>query len=92
MEEIQQLPDNNESNDDALWTEHEYAAFMKRSLTAVRRDRSDGTGPPYLKFGFMVRYDPAAVREWMQSKLITHTKAGPLRPRKPRADREAVAE
>jgi predicted DNA-binding transcriptional regulator AlpA len=51
-----------------LWDEKEYAAYRRCSLSTVQHERSNGTGPPYLKLGHHVRYRPSAVKAWLDEQ------------------------
>jgi hypothetical protein len=48
-----------------LLNEKELAKWVRRSVFSIRRDRILRLGPPFLKFGKTVRYDPRAVREYI---------------------------
>jgi hypothetical protein len=43
------------------------AAAIAVSVSFLNKARMGGRGPPYLKFGRMIRYDLAAVRAWARS-------------------------
>jgi hypothetical protein len=54
---------------ESLLTEQEYARITKRSVASVRRDRLLRQGCPYVKLGALVRYRPADVRAYIESRL-----------------------
>jgi predicted DNA-binding transcriptional regulator AlpA len=53
---------------EALLTESELADRLHLSLGTVKRMRYSGAGPPFLRLGGRIRYDPAAVREWLREQ------------------------
>jgi hypothetical protein len=50
-----------------LLSEHDVARIVRLSVAAIRRWRLVNSGPPFLKLGSAVRYDPRALREWLTS-------------------------
>ncbi len=44
----------------------ETADYLKLSAKTLRNWRSDGDGPPYVKFGNRVRYDRRKVDSWLE--------------------------
>ena len=52
----------------SLWTEREYAEYLRISLRKAQMDRVAGSGAPYLKIGKSVRYDPRVVDEWLREQ------------------------
>lgn len=58
---------------DILLTEEEYAAYVEKSPRSAQREREDGTGCPYLKIGFSVRYRLSDVREFVARCLRRST-------------------
>lgn len=55
-----------------LITEIELAAWFEQSVTTVRRNRTAAPErhPPFIKIGSSVRYDPAVVQEWLDSRIM----------------------
>jgi len=51
-----------------LWTEAELADRLHLSLNKVKSMRYAGTGPPFVRIGNRVRYDPRAVRQWLDQQ------------------------
>jgi predicted DNA-binding transcriptional regulator AlpA len=51
-----------------LLTEHDVAFFVGVSVASVRRWRTLGTGPAYLKIGSAVRYKPSDVAGWLDAQ------------------------
>jgi predicted DNA-binding transcriptional regulator AlpA len=52
-------------DDEGLLTEGEVAALLQLSLSAVRRLRLEGTGPPCVEIGRQTRYRQAVVQRWL---------------------------
>ena len=53
----------------SLLTERETARRLGVSSQALRRWRSIGAGPPWLRIGFrLVRYDLGALRRWVEER------------------------
>jgi excisionase family DNA binding protein len=50
---------------EALWTTDDVAERLKIPAGTLRRWRREGQGPPFVRLGRHVRYDPAAVRRWL---------------------------
>lgn len=51
--------------DSALFSQATVAAILDCSLATIERDRWIGKGIPFTKFGRMVRYRKADIREWL---------------------------
>lgn len=51
-----------------LWTHQETAAFLSISATQLYVLNRHGDGPPSYKVGSLRRYDPAAVRTWLERR------------------------
>jgi predicted DNA-binding transcriptional regulator AlpA len=51
-----------------LLKESEVAKTLCISLAAVRRWRTEGKGPQYLKLGTLVRYRSQDLAEWLRSR------------------------
>lgn len=56
-----------------LNTEREEAARLNMSHRTLQTWRVTGDGPPFIKLGSNVRYDPAAVDDWLASRTRRHT-------------------
>jgi excisionase family DNA binding protein len=54
--------------DDELLTEQELATLLKVAVRTVRRWRVEGSGPPALRIGRVVRYRRADVDRWLAQK------------------------
>jgi hypothetical protein len=52
-----------------LLNEYQVAEITGRSVASVRRDRQTGKGCPYVKLGFLVKYRPADVREYIAQNV-----------------------
>jgi predicted DNA-binding transcriptional regulator AlpA len=52
---------------EALLEPREAAAFLKLSLSWLAKARQRREGPPYIKLGRSVRYNPSALSEWLQA-------------------------
>jgi predicted DNA-binding transcriptional regulator AlpA len=50
-------------------TEDEVAARFGVKVRTLHRWRSNGSGPPYYKIVGSVRYDKAAVEQWLKEQL-----------------------
>jgi hypothetical protein len=50
-----------------MWTEAQYAAFVKKSIHSVRRDRRSGKGAPWVRVSGAIRYFPAAVEDFLMA-------------------------
>lgn len=51
--------------DSALFSQETVAAILDCSLATIERDRWIGKGIPFSKFGRLVRYRKADIREWL---------------------------
>ena len=58
---------------ECLWNEDEYANYRNFSPSTAQKERHRGDGPPYIKTGRLVRYDPAVVRAWLLSRTVNST-------------------
>lgn len=58
---------------ESLWDEGEYAAYRNFSVSTAQKERHRGDGPPYIKTGRLVRYDPQVVRTWLLSRTVNST-------------------
>jgi hypothetical protein len=72
----------------ALLDEHETAAVLHQSVKVLRRQRSEGVGPRYIKLnGCTVRYRLADLQSFLAAQptgggVATEAKRGPGRPKK----------
>jgi predicted DNA-binding transcriptional regulator AlpA len=53
---------------EALLEERDVARWIRVSVATLRYWRGEGKGPRYRKIGQLVRYAPADVREWLNSR------------------------
>jgi predicted DNA-binding transcriptional regulator AlpA len=51
-----------------LLTSKETAKHLKVSLSWLAKARMRGDGPPYIKMGRAIRYNEAAILQWMKSR------------------------
>jgi len=56
-----------------LWDESAYASYRNFSVSSAQKERHRGNGPPYIKTGRLVRYDPVVVRQWLANCTINST-------------------
>ncbi len=52
-----------------LLTEAEAAAYIRRSLSGMRKLRKSGAGPRYSMDGKRAKYSPAALQDWIDSHV-----------------------
>ena len=52
-------------------TEPEAAQRIGISLSGLRKKRSDGSGPPYLRIGRLIRYRDKDIEEWLEKRMIS---------------------
>lgn len=52
------------------WTEKELAAYLRVKPITLRNWRWRRVGPPYIKAGGRVLYDPEAVYEWEREHMV----------------------
>lgn len=57
-----------------LWDQDDLAHFTGLSLDQIKKLRTSGDGPPYFKLGRQIRYSPAKVSAWLQTKEQESTK------------------
>ena len=55
-----------EQNLEQLFDEKELARLLQVSVGTVRWWRIERRGPRYIKAGYLVRYRPSDVQEWLQ--------------------------
>ena len=64
---------NLESSAEPLWTEEELATYAKVAEVTVRKWRTSGEGPAFIRYGKRnVRYRPADVHEWESRRRFRH--------------------
>ncbi len=56
-----------------LLTELELSARIRVAVATLRRWRWSGDGPPFVHVGRCVRYDPAHIRAWLDSRTRRST-------------------
>ena len=54
---------------DRLWTIDDVSAFLCVSVPTIYQWRHRGAGPPCIRLGKHLRFDPASVRAWAASKV-----------------------
>ena len=52
----------------SLLTPKEAARILKVSLSWLAKARMRGDGPPFIKIGRAIRYNEAALQQWMKSR------------------------
>jgi predicted DNA-binding transcriptional regulator AlpA len=58
---------------DDLLNSKKAAAFLGVSERTLERLRTAGEGPKYVKFGMVVRYDPADILAWIEGRKRAST-------------------
>lgn len=53
---------------DRLWTVHDMSAFLGVPVATLYQWRYMRVGPPAYRVGRHIRYDPAAVRAWLDTQ------------------------
>jgi hypothetical protein len=56
-----------------LMTEQALSCLIEVSCSSLQKMRVRGDGPPYIKVGRLVRYDPDSARAWLASRVTTST-------------------
>lgn len=56
-----------------LLTENEQAKRLGLAPKSLANQRCRGDGPPFLKIGRLVRYDPALTEEWLAARVRQST-------------------
>jgi hypothetical protein len=51
-----------------LWDQEEFARFAGLTLDQVKKLRSRGGGPPFIRLGRQIRYNPAKIAAWLHSQ------------------------
>lgn len=57
-----------------LWTPEDFATFACLTTDQVKKLRTSGNGPQYIKIGREIRYIPSKVTTWLKSAEQTSTK------------------
>ena len=57
-----------------LWDQDEFARFAGLTVDQVKKLRTRGGGPPFIRLGRQIRYNPAKIAAWVQSKEQESTK------------------
>lgn len=57
----------------SLWSASDYAVWRGATLQAVAHERCRGNGPPFIKLGKRVFYDPVVVRNWFAQHQVRST-------------------
>lgn len=55
----------NQDRPDPLWTIEDVARYLRLPVQTLYQWRRKNVGPPAKKCGRHLRYDPAAVRQWV---------------------------
>jgi predicted DNA-binding transcriptional regulator AlpA len=62
--------------EDPILTEEEYRAWVKLSAPTTQRQRSDGSGPPFVQLSERrIGYRKSAVEQWLETRTISHVGA-----------------
>jgi excisionase family DNA binding protein len=51
----------------------EAGKYLGLSISTLNKLRCSGGGPPFLKFGRAVRYNPDDLKEWLDSRRVRST-------------------
>jgi excisionase family DNA binding protein len=54
---------------DPLMTRQEVAEYLRVSVSTLKLLEIKGAGPPCLRIGRLVRFDPEMVQEWIQQRM-----------------------
>lgn len=57
-----------------LWTPEQFGQFAQLTPDQVKKLRSNGDGPPYIKIGRNIRYIPRKVEHWIIERSQATTK------------------
>jgi predicted DNA-binding transcriptional regulator AlpA len=67
---------------DPILTEEEYTAWLNLSSPTAQRQRSDGSGPPFVQLSERrIGYRKSAVERWLEARTITRVGALGLKTR-----------
>jgi hypothetical protein len=56
-------------NDSEFKDEREAAAYLRVSVSGMRKWRASGAGPAYCRFGKLIRYQTSSLNEWAVSHM-----------------------
>jgi predicted DNA-binding transcriptional regulator AlpA len=82
---------------DPILTEEEYRAWVNLSAPTAQRQRSDGSGPPFVQLSARrIGYRKSAVERWLETRTISRVGAlvsseQPLQPATKMDDARAAA-
>jgi predicted DNA-binding transcriptional regulator AlpA len=62
---------------EALLDEKEISRLTGRAIPTLQKDRLNGEGPPFVKIGRHVRYQPSAVQAWLDKNTRKSTSDRP---------------
>ena len=65
----------NHESPEGLWMPAETSAFLRIPVATLYQWRRRGYGPPAIRIGRHLRYDPAAVRAWLAAQIADETSA-----------------
>jgi len=63
-----------------VMTESETAEHIGISLSGLRKWRNDGSGPPYVRLGRLIRYRRTVVEEWLERRTVSPAEPNRDRP------------
>ena len=61
---------------DDLLTEREAAAFRRKTVYALRKERARQAGPPFIKDGGTIRYSKSQLLAWLQANSTSAASEG----------------
>jgi hypothetical protein len=79
--------DANMPNTELLLTTVEYARVSRRSPRTIERERSTGTGCPYVRLGGRILYRRSDIERHIEKNIRSADAAARGRPRKPAIER-----
>jgi predicted DNA-binding transcriptional regulator AlpA len=62
---------------EALLDEKEISGLTGRAIPTLQKDHLNGEGPPFVKIGRHVRYQPSAVQAWLDKNTRKSTSDRP---------------
>ncbi len=62
-------PEVSNSQQDRLWTIQDVSAFLAVPVPTLYGWRHRGDGPPAMRIGKHLRYEPGAVRRWAHEQV-----------------------
>jgi predicted DNA-binding transcriptional regulator AlpA len=62
-------------NIDPLLNEYEHAAYRGVTVSKIRDERLNGTGPAFIKDGYNVRWRRSTIDAWLDKREVTSTTA-----------------